>query len=145
MNAIVIAVFVTYRMPRAYKNREIGEVSGEQNIAVQPMRPKQLALALSAIVVALIVPLVSGSMLLGGLIGFAMLSMGGFFRWNEVDDVFVLGLRMMALSAPLARLATPDHQLRIRHWGRPPVSMQMASMTTSGTPSSRPSYTSICR
>lgn len=94
---LLIAVFVTYRRPRAYKNREIGEVSGDKNITAQSMSPKQLALALSAIVVALIVQLVSGSMLLGGLIGFAMLSMGGFFRWNEVDDVFVLGLRMMAL------------------------------------------------
>lgn len=94
---LLIAVFVTYRKPRAYKLREIGEVSGDQHVAAQSMSPKQLALALSAIAVALIVQLVSGSMLLGGLIGFAMLSMGGFFRWNEVDDVFVLGLRMMAL------------------------------------------------
>ncbi len=36
-------------------------------------------------------------MILSGLIGFAVLSFSGSFEWKEVDDVFVLGLRMMAL------------------------------------------------
>lgn len=97
LTGLLIAIFVTYRKPRAYRIREIGEVAGDHKPAEQPMSSKQLVLALSAIVIALIVQLVSGSMLLGGLVGFAMLSMGGFFRWHEVDDVFVLGLRMMAL------------------------------------------------
>lgn len=94
---LLIAVLVSYRRPRAYKVREIGEVAGDEKPASPPMSPKQIALSLLAIVVALITQLIFGSMLLGGLVGFAMLSLGGFFRWNEVDDVFVLGLRMMAL------------------------------------------------
>lgn len=94
---LLVAVLVSYRKPRDYRIREIGEVAGEDRPTEAPLSRAQVALSLFAIVVALVVQLVSGSMLLGGLVGFAILSQGGFFRWHEVDDVFVLGLRMMAL------------------------------------------------
>lgn len=94
---LMIAVLISYRRPRAYKIREIGEIAGDEKPAHPPMSQKQITLSLLAIVIALITQLILGSMLIGGLVGFAMLSLGGFFRWNEVDDVFVLGLRMMAL------------------------------------------------
>lgn len=94
---LMIAVLISYRRPRAYKIREIGEIAGDEKPAHPPMSQKQITLSLLAIVIALITQLILGSMLIGGLVGFALLSLGGFFRWNEVDDVFVLGLRMMAL------------------------------------------------
>lgn len=95
---LLIAVFVSYRKPRAYKIREIGEVaSTSESPEDVSLSFAQIALSLFAIVAALVVQLISGSMLLGGLVGFGILSLGGFFRWREVDDVFVLGLRMMAL------------------------------------------------
>ncbi|MFQ8432394.1 Na+/H+ antiporter family protein [Amaricoccus sp. W119] len=94
---LMFAVLISYRRPRAYKIREIGEIAGDEKPAHPPMSQKQITLSLLAIVIALITQLILGSMLIGGLVGFALLSLGGFFRWNEVDDVFVLGLRMMAL------------------------------------------------
>lgn len=94
---LLVAVLLTYRKPRSYQERDVGEVSEDESLAEEPMRPMQLALSVSAIVVALIVQLVTDSMLLGGLAGFALISLGGFFRWREADDVFVMGLRMMAL------------------------------------------------
>ncbi len=94
---LLIAIFWSYRKPRLYQMREIGEIGDEELPPVKPMSFMQLALSLTAVLAALVLQLSTGSMLLGGLVGFAMLSMGGFFRWSEVDDVFVLGLRMMAL------------------------------------------------
>ncbi|BBI61478.1 hypothetical protein HSBAA_27840 [Vreelandella sulfidaeris] len=36
-------------------------------------------------------------MILGGLVGIGLLSMGGIFKWREADDLFTSGMRMMAL------------------------------------------------
>ncbi|WP_022706315.1 Na+/H+ antiporter family protein [Paracoccus zeaxanthinifaciens] len=94
---LLVAVVFSYRAPRDYATARIGAAAGETAPADHAMTPLQLALSLASIAVALAVQLSSGSMLLGGLVGFAVLSLGGFFQWKEVDDVFVLGLRMMAL------------------------------------------------
>lgn len=94
---LLIAVVFSYRRPRDYALAEIGAAAGEAAAAGDGMTRLQLWLSLASIAVALGVQLFSGSMLLGGLVGFGLLSLGGFFQWKEVDDVFVLGLRMMAL------------------------------------------------
>ncbi len=54
-------------------------------------------MALLAIGLTLVAQLYSGSMILGGLVGFAVLSTAGIFKWQDADDVFVQGMRMMAL------------------------------------------------
>lgn len=97
---LVIAVFITYRKPREYKTRAIADTDQkpqDQKPQKIELKTSQIGLSLLAIVAALVAQLMLGSMLLAGLIGFAILSLSGFFRWNEVDDVFVVGLRMMAL------------------------------------------------
>lgn len=58
---------------------------------------KTILMALLAITLTLIAQLYSGSMILGGLVGFAVLSTAGIFKWQQADDVFVQGMRMMAL------------------------------------------------
>lgn len=94
---LLIAVVFSYRRSRDYALAKIGVGADDATAPVQSMSPLQLALSLASIALALGVQLFSGSMLLGGLVGFALLSLGGFFQWKEMDDVFVLGLRMMAL------------------------------------------------
>lgn len=93
---LLFAVLVSYRKPRIYAATAM-DAAPEAEMPDRPMSLGQLLLALLAIGVALAIQLGSGSMLLGGLVGFALLSTGGFFSWNEIDDVFVRGLRMMAL------------------------------------------------
>lgn len=92
---LAFAVFISYRKPRQYQIRSIADTS-EKPQKVE-LKPSQIGLSLLAIVAALVAQLLLGSMLLAGLIGFAILSLSGFFRWNEIDDVFIIGLRMMAL------------------------------------------------
>ena len=50
-----------------------------------------------AIVAALGLQLYTGSMIVGGLVGIGLLSLGGIFKWREADDLFTSGMRMMAL------------------------------------------------
>ncbi|WNK19043.1 Na+/H+ antiporter family protein [Halomonas piscis] len=94
---LAVAVFVSYRRPRAYETREVAGVgSGDGHSAPAP---HALGLVMSglAIVAALGLQLYSGSMILGGLVGIALLSLGGIFKWREADDLFTSGMRMMAM------------------------------------------------
>ncbi len=54
-------------------------------------------MAVIAILVTLGVQLYSDSMILAGLVGVAILSCAGIFKWKEADDVIITGMRMMAL------------------------------------------------
>ncbi|PIE13492.1 MAG: sodium:proton antiporter [Rhodobacterales bacterium] len=93
---LLIAIAFSYRKPREYKLRAVAAQEDKEPID-RDLKPIQLALSGLSIIVVLGVQLYSGSMILSGLVGFAILSFSGSYKWNEVDDVFVLGLRMMAL------------------------------------------------
>jgi predicted histidine transporter YuiF (NhaC family) len=100
----LVAVFVSYRKPRQYQSasnaQSLGQMAQDleqQAHAMPAIKPRTLIMASLAIVLTLIAQLYSGSMILGGLVGFAVLSAAGIFKWQEADDVFVAGMRMMAL------------------------------------------------
>lgn len=118
----LVAVFVSYRKPREYVDRTIttvktidldkplrttSQVEHDLKADAEELRheaenvptisQKTMFMALLAIVLTLVAQLYSGSMILGGLVGFAVLSASGIFKWQDADDVFVQGMRMMAL------------------------------------------------
>ncbi len=93
---LLLAVAVSYRKPREYQLRAVA-AQGDKEPVERDLKPSQIVLSVVAIFVVLGVQLYSGSMILSGLIGFAILSFTGAYKWSEVDGVFVLGLRMMAL------------------------------------------------
>ena len=115
----LIAVFFSYRKPRDYVNRvivrtqnieldkplkaqpqsmdEVAEDLTQQAQHIPQVARKTMIMAVFAIVLTLIAQIYSGSMILGGLVGFAVLTGAGIFKWQEADDVFVAGMRMMAL------------------------------------------------
>lgn len=118
----LVAVFVSYRKPRKYVDRTIttvktidldkplrttSQVEHDLKADAEELRheaenvptisKKTMFMALLAIVLTLVAQLYSGSMILGGLVGFAVLSASGIFKWQDADDVFVQGMRMMAL------------------------------------------------
>ena len=93
---LLTAVFVSYRKPRDYANREIKSTNVPHHTPVHAPSRSGLIMAGVAIIAALGIQLYSGSMILGGLVGFAI-SLGGLFKWNEADDLFTSGMRMMAL------------------------------------------------
>lgn len=106
---LLVAVFFSYRRPRDYQDRALvgqnpepaqfqaqARAQDQFEGAGQRLEPWQklvLALALAGTVV---VQLLTESMVLGGLFGFALLSVSGVFRWREQDGVFTEGMRMMA-------------------------------------------------
>ncbi|MBZ5486875.1 TRAP transporter large permease subunit [Halomonas aquamarina] len=94
---LVVALLFSYRGRREYASKDLA-MDHAQHVHT-PAKPHALGLAMSgvAIVAALGLQLYSGSMILGGLVGIGLLSMGGIFKWREADDLFTSGMRMMAL------------------------------------------------
>ncbi len=94
---LIVALFWSYRRPREYQVQDMANANVTEGHA--PPKPHSLGLVMSgvAIVAALGLQLYSGSMILGGLVGIGLLSMGGIFKWREADDLFTSGMRMMAL------------------------------------------------
>ncbi|WP_346797857.1 Na+/H+ antiporter NhaC family protein [Halomonas sp. Bachu 37] len=95
---LIVALTLSYRRPRTYQALEVTAVESPTSTAT-PQAPHRMGLIMSgaAIVSALGIQLYTGSMILGGLVGLALLSVGGIFKWREADDLFTSGMRMMAL------------------------------------------------
>ena len=92
---LLIAVFISYRKPRAYLDLPVegeGITAGEQRIG-----PYRIIVCLVAIAMALIIQIVADSLMLGALIGFAIFMASGVVSWGEADSVFNRGIRMMAM------------------------------------------------
>lgn len=93
---LLVALLFSYRGQRSYASKDVAAPNGQTQT---PVEPHLLGLVMSgvAIVAALGLQLYTGSMIVGGLVGIGLLSLGGIFKWREADDLFTSGMRMMAL------------------------------------------------
>ncbi|MGO3859386.1 MAG: Na+/H+ antiporter family protein [Neisseriaceae bacterium] len=93
VGGLLIAVLITYRKPRQYAL--IGAT--EANSEAPASSPWRTGIALTAVVLAFVIQVKTGSMIVGALVGFVLFMVSGVVRWKDADDVFNQGLRMMAL------------------------------------------------
>ncbi|MCH4564987.1 Na+/H+ antiporter family protein [Halomonas sp. EGI 63088] len=94
---LAVAVLWSYRKPRHYEDHDLAHGDETPAEAARHLAPWQLGVLAVALGGTVAIQLLSGSMVLGGLFGFALLSMSGVFRWHEQDGIFTEGMRMMAL------------------------------------------------
>ena len=91
---LLIAVFFTYKKQRTYKSITVTNQSNHEPIK----NPKKVMLVGSfAVIISLIAQNISGSMILGGLVGVMIFSLFGIVKWEENGDVFSKGVAMMAM------------------------------------------------
>jgi len=90
---LLIATFISYRKPRQYQEGTILDAEPENN----QVESRNLWVAGVAIVAALSVQLMAGSMIVGSLAGFMVFTFGGVIRWKDTQDVFTKGVHMMAM------------------------------------------------
>ncbi|OOE36916.1 sodium:proton antiporter [Salinivibrio kushneri] len=90
---LLIAAFISYRQPRQYREKDVLSAEPEN----QGIKPRNLWVAGIAIVAALSVQLMAGSMIVGSLAGFMVFTFGGVIRWKDTQDVFTKGVHMMAM------------------------------------------------
>ncbi len=90
---VLVATFFSYRKPREY--------SEERILAVEPEKTAfklgYILIAVLAIVLTLSAQLMTGSMIVGGLVGFIVFILGGVINWKDTQDVFTRGVHMMAM------------------------------------------------
>ncbi len=89
---LLIAVFVTYRKPRDYQDVEIAEGGVTKQVS-----RFEVVVAIMAIIIAFGAQLMTDSLLIGSLVGFAVFMATGVVKWGEANDVFNNGLKMMAM------------------------------------------------
>lgn len=91
---LLIAIFISYRKRRTYKTDKLEE----KTINVTVEKPKKVLLVgITAVLTSLIAQSVSGSMILGGLVGVMIFSLFGIVKWEQNNDVFSKGVAMMAM------------------------------------------------
>jgi len=88
---LAVAVFWSYRKGRNYEDRELAHGDKSPQEAALSLAGWQKAMLVISLVGTVTVQLMTGSMVLGGIFGFAMLSMSGVFRWHEQDGIFTEG------------------------------------------------------
>ncbi|WP_205254648.1 MULTISPECIES: Na+/H+ antiporter NhaC family protein [unclassified Halomonas] len=102
---LLVAVFISYRRPRDYVTPSTTAAAARPASPAR-LKPLQLVITLGALAVALVFQLKFDSLLLGAMVGFLILGVSGIFRWQEQDDVFTDGLRMMAQIAVIITVAS---------------------------------------
>lgn len=90
---LLIAVFISYRKPRIYQEK-LETVKVKQ---FKTINKRHIFVALIAIVLTLITQLITGSIIVGALVGFSIFTLGGVIAWEETHDVFTKGVHMMAM------------------------------------------------
>lgn len=86
----LIAAFIAFRKPRQYRNVEMIE---EVEITIEK---KNVIFTIIALVAAVVVQIPTESMILGALVGVAVLYITGALKWKEADQLLTDGMRMMA-------------------------------------------------
>lgn len=94
ITGLLIAVFITYRKPRNYKDTAIEEIAEE---AIEEKMTRKHWSALLGAVTAFLVQIKTGSLPLGGLCAIIVLLLTGAVKVNEVDDLLEDGVKMMGL------------------------------------------------
>ncbi|MGP4078569.1 Na+/H+ antiporter family protein [Pseudalkalibacillus sp. R45] len=90
---LLIALFVSYRKPRTYENKDIASES--EDIAVE-FSKRSLTFAVIAIIATVVVQILTESMIMGALTGIILLFFAGSFSIRESDVIFTDGMKMMA-------------------------------------------------
>ena len=88
----LVGAFIAYRKPRQYEEVEI-EAS---NALDKEVKTRNLFFAAMALIASLAVQIPTGSMIIGSLVGIAILYITGALKVKEADEVLSDGMRMMA-------------------------------------------------
>lgn len=99
---LLIAIFVTYRKPREYKQLAVDTSANE---AVSDKFTYQHAVTLVAIAAVVAVQIPTGDLALSALTGLLVMFLGQAIKWNQIDDQFAGGVKIMGLIAIIMLVA----------------------------------------
>lgn len=88
---LLIAVFISYRKPREYEDRQI-DLS--ENVVI--IKTRNLVFTIIALIGTLAVQISTESMIAGAVTGIIILYITGAIKWKEADNLINDGMKMMA-------------------------------------------------
>ncbi|UJX27118.1 Na+/H+ antiporter family protein [Pseudoalteromonas sp. CF6-2] len=91
---LLVAVFISYRNRRSYESHSLTEP--QQEVLIEQPK-KVLVVGITAVLCSLVAQNISGSMILGGLVGVAIFTLLGVVKLEQNGDVFSKGIAMMAM------------------------------------------------
>lgn len=94
---LLVAVFYSYRNKRKYDLEELEKVEGIEEGHEAPYCARTVGVAVFALVLAFTIQILTHSMIYGGVAGFLVFLLSGTLKWQDSDDVFTQGMRMMAM------------------------------------------------
>ncbi|WP_085285333.1 Na+/H+ antiporter family protein [Colwellia chukchiensis] len=94
---LLIAVFYSYRGKREYDLEPLEKIEGIEDESSATYCGKTVAVAVIAIVLAFAIQITTHSMIYGGVAGFLVFLLSGTLKWQDSDDIFTQGMRMMAM------------------------------------------------
>lgn len=125
---LLFALFVSYRKPRVYKQVEI-KASDKGS---PPLAKGTLIMAGIAVVLALVIQIITGSIVLGSVAGFLVMVLSGTVPWRQADDVFVEGIKMMAFAGFVMMVASGFGEV-LRQTGDIPALTESATSLFAGS------------
>lgn len=99
---LLIAVFVTYRKPREYKQIEVDTSATD---AVSDHFTSAHAVTIVAILVVVAVQIPTEDLALSALCGLLVMFIGQAIKWNKIDDQFAGGIKIMGMIAIIMLVA----------------------------------------
>ena len=97
-----IALFITYRKPRTYRDVAV-DTSATESVSDKLTRSHIVTLV--AIAAVVVVQILTESLALSALCGVLVMILGGAIRWNEMDEQFGSGIRLMGMIAMIMLVA----------------------------------------
>lgn len=94
---LLVAAFYSYRNKREYDLEKLEKVEGIDEGQNVPYCARTVGVAVFAIVLAFTIQILTHSMIYGGVAGFLVFLLSGALKWQDSDDVFTQGMRMMAM------------------------------------------------
>lgn len=99
---LLIAIFVTYRKPREYKMVAVDTSASD---AVSDKFTTAHLVTLIAIAVVVVVQIPTENLALSALCGLLVMFIGQAIKWNEIDDQFAGGIKIMGMIAMVMLVA----------------------------------------
>ncbi|MCT4605106.1 MAG: SLC13 family permease [Marinisporobacter sp.] len=93
---LLIAIFISYRKPRAYKM--VDHVEEKKDVEEEVFSSKHLVALLGALA-ALIIQITIGSLPLGAIVGLMIMIIFRAIKWSDIDELMSSGIGMMGFIA----------------------------------------------
>ncbi|WP_263081496.1 TRAP transporter large permease subunit [Endozoicomonas sp. Mp262] len=99
---MLFAIFVSYRKPRHYNVVESKVIKQYD----EALAKNTLLVVGTAVALALVIQIVTSSIVLGSVAGFLVMVVAGIVQWRKADDVFIEGIKMMAFAGFVMMVAS---------------------------------------